>query len=258
MDTWITLFTGNNDPRYAVLYDGSNVTANDGDVCISFVTYDYLKEIPNPYCLDIGADQCWWSIFCCRCNPTATVDAFEPKIPSDELQTSLTTYYPSLRLHSYAISDVEGCLPFTNLGSDSHSRIPSDISVPCAPLTPFLEKCKRVDLIKMDTEGHELPILRSLIPFCSKVGAILFECSIYWYGSTQKEAMDTTMDVFLKLRKTHPYTYVLSRRGEPILYDISDDETLVAYLLFSYIYKEQFDCLLTSTPFSFSTPFPTQ
>jgi len=250
MTSWITTWQGNNDPRYAVRYDTEKVSANDGDVCLSFVTYDYLKGKETPYCLDIGADQCWWSIFCCEHISGCRVDAFEPKGVPDEIEKK----YSQISTHAFAISDISGVLPFTLQGSDSHSRESSSLTVPCKPLSPFLEE-KRVDFVKLDTEGHELIILKTMVPFLSNVGAIVFECSMVWYGDHLGEAVKKMMDVFSQIQRTHPYIYMLSRRGEPTLYNLSDDETLLETLSLCYMHKEQFDCLLTREPFELSTPF---
>ncbi len=249
MSTWITVWQGNNDPRYAVKYDTDKVSANDGDVCLSFVTYDYLKGIEHPYCLDIGADQCWWSIFCSEHFPGCRVDAFEPKGVSEEI----VKHYPQIQVHSYAVSDISGALPFTLQGSDSHSREPSVSTVPCQPVSPFLQK--KVDFIKLDTEGHELIILKTMLPFLSTIGAIVFECSMVWYGEHLGKALSQAMEIFTELRRTHPYVYMLSRRGEPTLYNLSDEETLLETLSLCYMHREQFDCLVVKEPFELKTQY---
>jgi FkbM family methyltransferase len=254
-EPWITVFTGNSDPRYAVKVDSDTVTANDGDVCISYVTYDILKSIPSPYCLDIGADQCWWSRFCCQHFPKTVVDAFEPKELSPVFTTSIQERYPKLHIHPVAVSDTSGVLPFTNLGSDSHSRAASTESVPCIPLLSFLQSHPKVDLIKLDTEGHEIRILKHILPAVHRVGALIFECSMIWYGESRIEAIRAAMDVFVELRETHPYLYHLSRRGEPVLHNLSDEEVLLETLSLCYDLREQFDCLAIQHPFTLQTTF---
>ena len=252
---WITIYTAVNDARYGVKYDKDKLSPNDGDVCISFVTHDYLKDKVNPYCIDIGADKCWWSIFCCERFPSLKVDAFEPNGASDEFLHYTAETYPNLRFHPYAISDKEGVLPFTKAGPDSHSRQASELSVPCKSIVPFLEQCERVDLIKIDTEGHEIPILQTIVPWLSKIGAIIFECSLHWYGSTLEESVGKMRDLLQAASKTHPYMYMMSRRDEPMLLNMSDETARENLLRHCYTAPMQVDCFLTRAPFSFSTAF---
>lgn len=251
---WVTTWETPWDIRHAVQYDGDQVTANDGDVCMSYITYDYLKKIPNPYCLDVGADLCWWSKFCCEHIPNTHVDAFEPKSMGTEFHAHLAQAYPNICLHEVAISDTEGQLPFLEQGSDSHSRAPTAQRVPCTTLPPFLDAVDRVDLIKIDTEGHELRILQSLLPYTGKIGAILFECSIFWYGDTHESAMSNTYGILKEYLKAYPFMYTLSRRGPPVLTPV-DETNLFTILAFSYEEHIQYDIFMTKGPFAIETKF---
>ena len=253
--SWISVFNAPHDSRYAVKFDGDQLSSNDGDVCISFVTHDYLKNKKDPYCVDIGADKGWWAIFCCEQFPTAHVDAFEPNTLSYDLYKHLRNKYPNLYVHPYAISDTYGTLSFTKQGPDSHSRDSSDLKVPCVRIDPYFERHEKIDLIKMDTEGHELVILKTLLPWFSKIGALIFECSLHWYGTTMKESIQNLEEVLNPIRKTHPFIYLLSRRDEPVLIDASNPEGFHTVLELCYKQNMQFDCFLSREPFAFASLF---
>jgi FkbM family methyltransferase len=253
---WITLWKTPWETRYAIRYGKEGISSNDGDVCISFITYDFLKERKNPVCLDIGADDCWWSIFCCQHYPTTQVDAFEPNKRHQDWIDTLRKDYPGIRLHNKAISDTRGTIPFTVAGSDSHSRGDSDQTVECRTVDCLFDFYEKVDMIKIDTEGHEIPILTNILPYASKIDGILFECSVYWYDDRKERAVSKLMNILLSYKTTHPYMYGVSRRGPPQLQDISNVEVLRSMLMRSFDIKYQFDLFMTKQPFSIQTQFP--
>lgn len=241
--SWITHFDSPTDPRLGVLYDGSNISANDGDVCISFVTYNLLKNIENPYCIDIGADECWWAIFCCEQNPATQVDAFEPGPIPESLQKTLPLKYTNIRLHNKAVSNTPGFLFLSDQGATSNSRTNEGSKVECITLDSFFEKKSKVDLIKIDTEGHELQILENLLKYSEKINAIIFEFSVHWYANELYDAIDKTYCVLSELVKFFPYIYILSRRGPPILEKL-DIDVLLPFIRYCYIEQYQCDLLI--------------
>lgn len=253
---WITLWKTPWETRYAVRYGKNGITSNDGDVCMSFITYDFLKDRKNPVCLDIGADDCWWSIFCCQHYPTTQVDAFEPNKRPQEWIDSLRKDYPGIRLHTKAISDKRGTIPFTPLGSDSHSRADSTQTVECTTADCLLDLYEKVDMIKIDTEGHEIPILTNILPYASKVDAILFECSVYWYDTEIQTAVRKIFTLLKEYKKVYPCMYVVSRRGFPTLINAFDMNALEQYLFQAFHSRTQFDLFMTKKEMTIQTQFP--
>jgi FkbM family methyltransferase len=240
---WITMYESTTDPRMGVLYDGSNISANDGDVCISFITHFLIKDLEKPYCLDIGADECWWAIFCCEQNPTARVDAFEPGPISESFAEYLSEKYPSITLHNKAVSNTPGFLYLSEEGACSNSRTNSGRIVEAITLDPFLEKAERVHLIKIDVEGHELQILETLSKYSEKIDTIIFEFSVHWYADTLEEAMDKTYNTLSLFFSEFPYIFIVSRRGPPILKQLEVDELFI-FIRRSFIDKLQCDLVL--------------
>ena len=253
---WLTLWKTPWETRYAVKYGRKGISSNDGDVCISFLTYDFLKKRKNPICLDIGADDCWWSIFCCQHFPNTQVDAFEPnKKPSEWIDT-FRKEYPGIRLYNKAISDTTGTIPFTVAGSDSHSRGDSSQKVDCITLDFLLTLYESVDMIKIDTEGHELAVLTNIVPYASKIEGIIFECSVYWYGTTKETAVSNIFKILTSYKNVYPFFYLVSRRGPPVLTDISNLENLHSLLENFFDTKYQFDMFMTKNVFSLELQFP--
>ena len=248
--TLIQPFHDKHDPRFGITYDGSNISANDGDICIAFITYDILQKRKNPYCLDIGADICWWSIFCCEHFPLTRVDAFEPAPISTEFLSELTIKYPNITLHNKAISNIKGFLSLTTDGACSNTRSDGGILVESITLDSFLEASEKVDLIKIDTEGHELQILETLTKYSEKLDSIIFEFTPHWYGEELYETLEKTLSILNTLINTLPYIYIVSRRGPPIL-KLLESEELAPFTRHAFQTKYQCDLLFTKEPFSF-------
>lgn len=243
---WIIKINSPSDPR-----DGIRVrhieSGNDGDVCNSIITYKLLHECTNPYVIDIGVDEGWWSFFVTTINPSATIDAFEPNPVSFRKLVPYLESTPQLRLHNYAISNIcGGFLPFTSDGGQSHSRHSRDQgeTVPCITLDRYIQT-KTVDLIKIDTEGHDLRVLESLRPFIHQIKAIIFECTVYWYGTTREECVCATVLGLAYLKCQYKYIYSLSRRGKPQLAEIDD---IASFVNWCYDNRYQTDILVCNTP----------
>ena len=146
------------DPRYGLQIKHIQ-TGNDGDICNAYVTYELLHGTDPKTCIDIGVDEGWWSLFVTEINPNVRVDSFEPNpISYNSLQPYLND---RITLHNVAISNTTGTLLFSLEGGQTNSRSNGTVEVACKPLDSYIGT-KEVDLIKIDTEGHDLIILKSL------------------------------------------------------------------------------------------------
>jgi FkbM family methyltransferase len=207
---WLTKIESPTDSRNGV-HIRHIKSGNDGDVCIAAVTERLLAGKESPLCVDIGVDEGWWSFFVLDTNKTSQVMAFEPNPVSYAALLPYITGESRLQLHNVAISDTDGTLPFFVDGGTSHSRgaaVP-DLCVPCVPIAPYIAG-KDVDLVKIDTEGHELKILKTL-PL-ERIRSLIFEFTPYWYDSVEE-----TVACLERIATFYPALYSLSRRGPPQL-----------------------------------------
>lgn len=237
------------DPRKGIQV--AHITSgNDGDVCNSCVTYELLHGTDPKFCIDIGVDDGWWSFFAANSNPNCHIESFEPNPVS---YTNLLPYIvkqTQITLHNLAISDSYGILPFTIKGGESNSRITeteADTYVACDTISRFIQD-KTVNLVKIDTEGHDLIILKTMRPFLKQIEAIIFECTAYWYGTTKEECITNTVDELLFLKTHYTYMYILSRRGDPCLRQLHNENDIIQFSSMSYSHKYQVDILVCQTP----------
>ena len=156
--------------------------------------YDYhnmsfLLEITrhpdfSPVCFDIGANLGPYSLLLSE-SPNVTVYAFEPH-PSTaaSLRRNLElNQRERVHVQTCALSDFSGSIQFTDSAFDPTNRVMcteesagQGIEVECITGSDF---CEEIDvtpqLLKIDTEGHEVAVLRGFGSLLKKVKIILLE-----------------------------------------------------------------------------------
>lgn len=235
MYDWLCLYTAYNDQRLGVKV-GNLISANDGDVCIAALLTEILPTLNSPVCFDVGADEGWWSLFVKSLSPTAKIFAFEPN------PTSVSLCKENLKntdviLIENAVSDEEKVISFDFSGPSSNSRGTGTHQVACVPLTKYMKDKDLV--IKIDTEGHDMVIVKSLLHTLDTIHTLIFEFTIYWY-----ENKDEVVGMIQFLCTQFPNCYELSRRGMPKLVDIRKMD-IPQYLYQLFIHKMQIDLCFT-------------
>jgi len=244
MDKYITTLDCEHDPRFG-LQIKHIVTGNDGDICNAYATYKIINGTEPKYCIDIGVDEGWWSLFVAEINPNSIIDSFEPNELSYNNFKSYLVNQNQIRLHNLAISDKDGVLSFVQEGGQSNSRNQdAKLTVNCACIDKYI-KDKIVNLIKIDTEGHDLVILKSFHPFLNQIEAIIFEFTVYWYGKNKEECIISSIEELIYLKSHYKYMYIMSRRGNPVLREIKNNKDIITYVNYFYQNNHQVDILVT-------------
>jgi FkbM family methyltransferase len=249
MCDWLTTTGHGFDDRAAIKIDNL-VSGNDGDVTLSFVLYELLHRFEKPFCIDIGADKGWVSMFCAKYKADSRVIAFEPTKEGFEQLVMNTKAYPSVLSYNLAISDCSGTLPFRIDGSDSHSRTDCEpnASFQCNTLQAFVKDSEFIHFVKIDTEGHEPTILFSIESMLPRIGSIVFEFTTYWYGSTREECLNTSLKMLEMISSQFEYIYMLSRRGNPILYGPLPRDQFLTNIEILYDNRMQTDIFASKIP----------
>lgn len=144
---------------------------------------------PSPILLDIGANLGLISLALVAKNPHITIHAFEPgPIQREQLEKTICTNRLEDRIHLYpvALSESAGTVSFyTHTGRDSakdglmdteRGEKATKITVETTTLDTWWEihGKPRISVIKMDTEGAELLILRGAVEVLSTCRPTLF------------------------------------------------------------------------------------
>jgi len=160
---------------------------------------DVDQEIKNAKStiLDIGAHIGVFSIYANALNPTVRIIAFEPEEKNYQLlKKNLKTNNASNVIpRNIAIAATEGQKTLY-ISEDSHNHsldenaknIISSKKVQGTTLENIITKTGKIDLIKMDCEGAEFEIIKSLSPETfAKIDAFVIEYHEYSIGNNPKD-----------------------------------------------------------------------
>lgn len=246
---WITTVEEAGVKREAVKI-GDVISANDGDVSISMVTYELLsKNMDIPVCVDIGVDKGWWSQFCIAVHPGAIVHAYEPNPISYRALATKFAQEPNITLYNRAVSDSSGSMPLHLDEGQSHSRdLSGGVLVEKVTLDNLFEKVERVFLMKIDTEGHEPQVFRGLDQYFDRIDNIIFEFTTHWYGNTKTAMKINSGKLLTNISESYPYLYILSRRGPVKAFGPIEKGTIYDHVIFLNEIHLQVDILASRRP----------
>jgi len=154
----------------------------------------YLRDKKRPVVLDVGANVGAYSREVARVNPSARVFAFEPHPLTFEKLVSNLGSDRNFHPYDYALGAQPGCSTlydresgngsshasiFREVIEDIHDARARGYDIKVRTLDQFVEenRLERIDLLKIDTEGYELNVLRggARTIGSGRVGAIQFE-----------------------------------------------------------------------------------
>lgn len=140
---------------------------------------------PGDIFYDVGANIGSFSLLAHRYG--ASVFAFEghPITANRCMANFELNGVDSGRVFAVAISDFDGCVPFSHVPGSSVNRIiegsTSDVGgtilVPAISLDTFAAAHNHPSVVKIDTEGHELPIIKGMKSFIKTVKYLTFEAN---------------------------------------------------------------------------------
>lgn len=186
---------------------------------------------------DIGANIGEWTEAVTASNPRCEVYCFEASpLVFERLQQRMGPL-ATVKLYPLGMSSAEGELAFHDYGADTGlsgfvSREGSVglkpkrvITVPTTSVDRFMEsqRLERVDFIKIDAEGSEMPILRGMSDTLARKAV---SCLQFEYGGTWIDAGETLCNANNLLRE-HGYELFRMLPGglRRVLYDHRRDES---------------------------------
>lgn len=155
---------------------------------------EHLGRLENPIVFDVGANEGAYTLAVAEANPRATVYAFEPHPTTyGRLLSRISDLQGVVAVNSACGSAKGSLLLFDYAGSEgtSHASVYEQVmemhgaaqtgrhTVSIISLDCFAEQngVGRIDLLKIDTEGHELEVLKGAAGLlrAKRIGAIQFE-----------------------------------------------------------------------------------
>ena len=221
----------------------SVLSRNDGDACISCVTHEAIVDISGPLCIDVGADAGWWSLFCREYAPSSIIHAFEPNPKRVEhFQQYISDTFS---FYNKAVSNTNSTIRIDFNESNSHSRDDCGELVETTTLDFILESVPEVRVIKIDTEGHDIAILHSLDPQFNRIHTLIFEFTVYWYGTSKNESIQKSIDILELLCVRYPYVYILCRNKSLRAFQLCDTDNIIPIVTCLYSRHLQVDIACT-------------
>jgi FkbM family methyltransferase len=157
-----------------------------------FFRVDYPAPSTIETVVDIGSNIGISALYFLTRNPTAHVSLYEPD-PRNvaRLRQNLRGYEGRYTLHEEAVSDFTGTVPFgveqTGRYGGIGLELDEQIAVPCRDINDVLRAVlaqrPRVDILKVDSEGHEHRTIRAISPeLARRVTTIYYEAG----GSSER------------------------------------------------------------------------
>lgn len=135
--------------------------------------------------LDVGANIGAASVYFALSYPSATIHALEPAGEPFELLAFNASKLPNIRAEQIGLYSRNATVPLYKSPSDSetasvggsalNSSMSEKIELRRASEWAQQQNLKRIDILKLDTEGCEIPILESLLPLIPGMKAIYVE-----------------------------------------------------------------------------------
>jgi FkbM family methyltransferase len=149
--------------------------------------------------LDLGANQGDWALTVAAHNDGCRVHCFEPSPSTAEQCRRNTRRHEAITVHNVGAGDRDGTLAFHDYGAGSvlssfvaregsvGMKAERVVEVPVVTLDRWLDAqgVDRVDFLKIDTEGFEMPILRGAR---GSLGSGRIGCVQFEYGGTWLDA----------------------------------------------------------------------
>lgn len=142
-----------------------------------FCRQDYLVPKKLDVIVDIGANIGLSTLFWLTRNSTSIVYLYEP-VPTNLERLKLNIFGLEVRctLEEVAISDFRGQVEFGveetgklgGIGIDARNTIQVGCIHIMDVIDPILQRHGKIDCLKIDTEGQEIPILKAIDPKCWK------------------------------------------------------------------------------------------
>lgn len=147
--------------------------------------YAVSDTAPVRNIIDIGANIGLSAIYFKTSHPAASIYCFEPCSTSFALLEHNIAKLANVQAWQLAVSDFDGeaALKIHAANSGQNSLVGQDANFASSETVPVRDACAllqelalaEIDILKVDTEGSELPIMRSLVPLLPQVRHILVE-----------------------------------------------------------------------------------
>ncbi|WP_049753511.1 FkbM family methyltransferase [Alkalilimnicola ehrlichii MLHE-1] len=157
---------------------------------------------PEMVVVDVGANIGAFALYADLWSPHCIVHCFEPNpqvLPL--LERNKQEARGTIQIHPFALSDEDGELTLwqhpRNTGETSLARRSDGATQVQVPVRNALDALTaagvdHIDVLKIDTEGSEVPVVQTLVPFLPKVSIVMLE----YHSEADRRALDRLLSDF--------------------------------------------------------------
>lgn len=160
--SWIAVRTPTGVVR-PMLYSSHDVRT----LIVVFCRVDYPAGSDIVQVVDIGSNIGISALYFLTRNQQARVDLYEPdRRNCERLRHNLAGYEDRYQLYEVAVADRDGTMSFATDATGIYGRLAQwgQLQVPVVHVNRTLERHTSIDILKIDTEGEELPSIRAADP----------------------------------------------------------------------------------------------
>ncbi len=181
---------------------------------------------PLAMVFDVGANEGQSCLGYARALPEATVHAFEPMMSTYMRLAANVAGNPRIRLHNLALGEENGILRMAVAATSSMNRVTTGAGpaeeVPGVTLETFCRArgIGHIDFLKIDTEGHDLSVLRGCGAMLGEIDFIQCEASANRYNrfhNAYADIFDFLSDRGFHLFQITGQTWEWGGGGKPVL-----------------------------------------
>ncbi len=154
----------------------------------------YLPDWSPTLILDVGANVGQSAKAFARAFPEATIHSFEPSPDSFVQLVLATSALANVQTHCLALGQAKAKLGLTQGKASAMNRLVAKgrdlpegaIMVPVRAGAEVMQELQvdHVDFLKIDTEGHDLEVLRGFLPMIDRIDLIQVEAGMNAYNRT--------------------------------------------------------------------------
>ena len=151
--------------------------------------------------IDIGANVGLFALYMHMLAPVRIIHCFEPAPATVKLLRRNTDHLHNVRIHPFGLTDHQGTAVMTldpnNTGMNSICGTPDkensvEINVYDASAALDRYDLTKIDILKIDTEGSEIPILKSLASKLDSIGIVMLE----YHSERDRREIDCLLSQF--------------------------------------------------------------
>lgn len=179
--------------------------------------YKFDADTQEPVIYDIGANIGTSVLYFNKLYPNAKIKAFEADKKIYDILKHNTENLGNIEFYNNAVWINYDELSFNSEGADSGSLLNSfknKQKVNCIRLKDLLKNENKIDFLKMDIEGAEVPVINDCDEELSKVNNIFIE---YHSMIGQSQALDKILAILSK----HGFRYFLETPGKSVVAPLS-------------------------------------